>query len=255
MKFVSLVDTQTKNVIAVDADARLLRLEIEGTPREVRLKPYYADILYALFSKHPVALGYDEITQCLRQHNLVVTDTTRMHRKLSEIRTFMEEFHPALRGLITNTRGVGYSLPLRLKNLQGVEQKDVVFKNPRIAKNMSILKALIEDAVRLTAKTKIVKRSPGYVMKREDIQPALVEAVATFNACEKTILKELRSHEAEFAIIRIQYHLARLRTYVGMSRISEYPISEAQWLDWFEEEVWQLFGDLQRQVREAEEVS
>ena len=43
-----------------------------------------------------------------------------------------------------------------------------------------------------------------------------------------------------------------VKTYVGLARISEYPISEAQWLDWFKQEVWMLFEDLKKLIRFAE---
>ena len=59
-------------------------------------------------------------------------------------------------------------------------------------------------------------------------------------------------HEADFTGIRVQYLLAKLRTYAGVARISEYPISEAQWTDWFTQEVWMLFDDLQKQVKLVE---
>ncbi len=69
---------------------------------------------------------------------------------------------------------------------------------------------------------------------------------------KKTILKEIRAHEADFTGLRISYFLAKLKTYVGLARISEYPISEVQWLDWFKQEVWMLFEDLKKLIRFAE---
>src|SRR5476649_1307927 len=130
MKFVSLIDTASQNVITVDSDALVLRLEIDGHSREIRLKPYYAEILNALFSKHPVALSYDEITRLLKLHNLIISDPTRLHRKLSEIRKYLSSFHPSFGDFIFNTRGVGYSLPLRMKNLHHLESNSAVqFKN------------------------------------------------------------------------------------------------------------------------------
>jgi hypothetical protein len=59
-------------------------------------------------------------------------------------------------------------------------------------------------------------------------------------------------HEADFIFLRIQYLLAKLKTYVGLARISEYAISHAQWLDWFKSEIYALFEDLKKTIKEAE---
>ncbi len=253
MRFISLIDTISQNIITIDADALVLRLEIDGHPREQRLKPYHGEILYALFSKHPVALSYEEITEFLKMHKLVITDLTRMHRKLSEIRNILLAFHPSLGNLILNTRGVGYSLPLQLKNLHHLKSEQTIqFKNPKLADSIITIKELIEESVNLTAENKICHHAQGYVINRDPIRSKLVEKVIIFNKCEKIILQQIRSHEADFTGIRVQYLLAKLRTYIGLARISEYPISETQWLDWFKQEVWQLFEDFKKLVKLAE---
>lgn len=59
-------------------------------------------------------------------------------------------------------------------------------------------------------------------------------------------------HEADFTALRIGYLLAKLKTYVGLARISEYPISEAQWLDWFIQESAMLFEELKTHLKLAE---
>ncbi|WP_316353589.1 hypothetical protein [Candidatus Trichorickettsia mobilis] len=92
------------------------------------------------------------------------------------------------------------------------------------------------------------------MINRGSVRHILVEKISTFNECEKTILKEIRAHEADFTTLRINYLLAKLKTYVGMVRISEYPISEAQWLDWFKQEVWMLFEELKKLIRFAESI-
>jgi hypothetical protein len=253
MNFISLINIITRNVITVDKDALLLRLEIDGRTQEIRLKPYYADILYALFSKHPIALGYGEIMALLKRHNLVISDFTRMHRKISEIRTFLINFHPSLNDLVYNTRGIGYGLPLRLKNLhQEVLHTAIKFKNAEITKNIAIIKELIVDAIQLTSENKAIKHAQGYVINRDPVREILIEKIAVFNECEHIILEKIRVHEADFTGLRAQYLFSKLRTYIGLARISEYPISETQWVDWFEQEVWLLFEDLQKLLKVAE---
>jgi DNA-binding winged helix-turn-helix (wHTH) protein len=146
MKFISLIDISSKNVITIDADSFVLRLEIGSIPKEIRLKKYHGEILYVPFKQHPKSLGYDEITKLLETCGLIISDDTRLHRKISEIRNFLAKFHPSLADIIINTRGVGYGLPLRFKNLQDVTNDNgVKFKNKKISENIAILAALVES--------------------------------------------------------------------------------------------------------------
>lgn len=253
MRFISLIDTGGQKTITIDADAQIFRLELDGNVRETRLKAHAADVLYMLFNKHPRPLKYDEIIDIFKAHKLILTDVTRMHRKLSEIRIFLQAFHPSLGDILLNTRGIGYSLPLRLKNIHQLERtSDLTFKSTIITAHMVVLKALINDAITLTSKLKVIRHPQGYVIDRDPIRSILVEKIMLFNQSSDAILNEIRVHEADFTGIRVQYLLAKLRTYAGVARISEYPISEAQWTDWFTQEVWMLFDDLQKQVKLVE---
>ncbi|MBL3285259.1 hypothetical protein Sarmat_01131 [Rickettsiales endosymbiont of Paramecium tredecaurelia] len=254
MKFISLIDTNNQNIVTIDADSFVLRIEIEGIPKESRIKPFMASILYELFKGHPNPLPYDKIIEILKEYGLIISDLTRMHRKLSEIRQIIQKLHPSLGGLVLNTRGVGYTLPLRFKNLHQLENQpdNTKFANSKITKAVQTLEALISDSIAMTSENKVIKHAAGYVINRDPVRRILIEKIAVFNECEKTILKEIRAHEADFTGLRISYLLAKLKTYVGLARISEYPISEVQWLDWFKQEVWMLFEDLKKLIRFAE---
>lgn len=254
MKFISLIDTNNQNVITIDTDSFVLRLEIDEIPRETRIKPFIASVLYELFNQHPNPLYYEKIIEILQEHDLIISDFTRMHRKLSEIRQFIQTLHPSLGDLILNTRGVGYSLPLRFKNLHQISniQDNTKFANLKITKAINILQILINDSIDMTLQNNIIKHDQGYVINRDPVRHILVEKISTLNECKKIILKEIRTHEADFTGLRINYLLAKLKTYIGLARISEYPISEAQWLDWFKQEVWMLFEELKKLIRFAE---
>jgi hypothetical protein len=254
MKFISLVDTHNQNIITINADSFLLRIELDGSIREKRIKPFMSSLLYELFHQHPHPLAYDRIIEILRDHKLIISDLTRMHRKLSEIRKCLQKLYPSLGELILNTRSIGYSLPLRLKNLHQLTQKQdsAKFSNNHLTKALKILETVINDSILMTSNNKIIKNSQGYMINRDPIKDAIVEIISTFNECEKTILHEIRTHEADFIALRINYCLAKLKTYVGLARISEYPISEAQWLDWFKEEVWMLYEELKKLMSLAE---
>ncbi len=91
---ISLVDTKNQNVITIDSGRLVLRLEIDEVSRESRIKPYMASVLYALFHHHPKLVSYRAIAEVLKEHHLIVSDLTRMHRKLSEIRQFIKQLHP-----------------------------------------------------------------------------------------------------------------------------------------------------------------
>ena len=254
MKFISLIDTNNQNIVTIDADSFVLRIEIDGMPRESRIKPFMASILYELFKDHPNPLQYEKIIEILKEYGLIISDLTRMHRKLSEIRQIIQKLYPSLGELVLNTRGVGYTLPLRFKNLHQLESKtdNTKFANTKITKAVQTLEALISDSIAMTSENKVIKHTQGYVISRDPVRHILIEKIAAFNECEKTILKEIRAHEGDFTGLRISYLLAKLKTYVGLARISEYPISEVQWLDWFKQEVWMLFEDLKKLIRLAE---
>ncbi|MEY4464063.1 MAG: hypothetical protein RLZZ81_1034 [Pseudomonadota bacterium] len=253
MKFISLIDTKNQNVITIDADSLILRIEIDEQVKETRLKPYMASILYELFNKHPIPLSYEQIIRILKQHNFIIPDLMRMHRRLSEIRQFILQFHPNLDDIILNTRGIGYSLPLRFKNLNQIEPKEKIkFKSQEINKALEILHGLISDAIDMTTQCKIIYSPQGYIMNCDPVRKVIVEKLSIFNECEQIILKEIRTHEAEFISLRIAYLFAKLKTFIGLARISEYPISETQWLDWFTQEVWLFFDQLKKLIRYTE---
>lgn len=254
MKFISLIDTSNQNIISIDADSFVLRIEIDGISRESRINPFMASIIYELFKGHPNPLHYDKIIDILKEYGLIISDLTRMHRKLSEIRQIIKKLRPGLGELILNTRGVSYALPLRFKNLHqlGNQPNNTIFANLKITGAVQTLEALISDSIAMTSENKVVKHAAGYVINRDSVRHILIEKIATFNECEKVILKEIRAHEADFTGLRIGYFLAKLKTYVGLARVSEYPISEVQWLDWFKQEVWMLFEDLKKLIRFAE---
>lgn len=253
MRLTSLVDIRTNIVISVDAEALLLRLEIDGAVHEIRVKPYHAEILYFLFQRHPTPVSYQEMMDLLKKHHLSVYDVTRMHRKISEVRGFLSNFHSSLRELIVNTRGVGYGLLLNLKQIHvKEEERCIAFKNDNIVAALASMQQLIQKAILLTSESKIVKHHWGFIIYREPYRKILDKNISLFNRAADVISKEIRVHDADFLNIRIQYLLAKLRTYIGLGRISEYSISAVQWNDWFQQEVWALFDDLQKWIKSTQ---
>lgn len=96
----------------------------------------------------------------------------------------------------------------------------------------------------------IIKNSCGYIQKRD---PKEIEKnMEIFINCEKEILKSVNMHKVDFLFLRIQYLLTKLKTYVGLARISEFKISKLQWIDWFKTEVWNVFDDFLQILKESE---
>lgn len=251
-KFISLIDTKTSNIITIDASAYIIKLEIDGTIYETRLKGFASEILYELFACHPKPLEYVKIEKCLNEYNLIVTDLTRMHRKLSEIRSSLQEFHPSLKSLIINTRGIGYSLPLHLRHLYSTAESKVKFRNAKISDALKLIYNLIQDAIHLTSQSRIIKHSLGFITDRNSYKEILVEKIKIFNNLSDTLIEETHMHEAEFMAIRLKYLLTKLQTYIALARISEYAISEKEWLNWFSQEVLMLFEELQKLLKNIE---
>ena len=100
----------------LDRKTLVFKVSSNEVNKETRLKPYFSHILSALFAGHPQPVSYEEITNILKYNQLACPDETRLHRKVSDLRIFLAKFHPGLDRLISNTRGVGYSLPLHFKD-------------------------------------------------------------------------------------------------------------------------------------------
>ena len=62
---------------------------------------------------------------------------------------------------------------------------------------------------------------------------------------EMWVLKHiaLKFHEADFLRIRIEFTLSKLKTYIGLARVSEFSITKKQWLEWHEHEVHRVFEE------------
>ncbi len=253
MSFISLRNPLQQSVLSVDREHRIFRLELEGQSKEMRLKAFMIEVLYALFKAHPQSLSYVDLTEILKHHHFIVTDSTRLHRKLSEIRKKLLSLHPSLGDLLENHRGEGYGLPLNLKPLDPARaEPQFQFKNPTLILLMKKIQTLIETSIELSRTGQSLKTEYGYVMDRSPFREKLTDQLNQFEDLKTELLKTLRNHPAEFWAIRIEYVLAQLKTYIGLARISEYPISQTQWVDWFEMEVWAVFEILQKAIKAAE---
>lgn len=243
--FKQLYDPRAAAHYIVNGKALVFKLSTDEVQKEVRLKKYFAAILEALFSKHPEPISYEELTNILRNAKLACPDETRLHRKMSELRQFLGKIHPGLNSLIVNMRGVGYSLPLHLQdpNASGVSDSYKI-KNKTL---QTILKGIdnnVKTSITLTKKCPIKKSHVGFVLQRTSVHGEVEQLLERHENHKKKLFEELRLHKADFSAIRLEFTLAKLQTYLGLARISEFSITKDQWVEWHEIETAQIMREL-----------
>lgn len=251
--FKQLVDPKTGIQISINSKTLVFKLVCEDRHQEIRLKPAYAQILSVLFAEHPGHATYDAITHILKQNQLVCPDETRLHRKVSELRGFLVKFHPCLSGLITNTRGVGYGLPLHFIE----PQANAVIGHPKIHNPilqhaLDCFGAFASQSIELSKQCSLIRVDDVWLLQRKPVHANLERLCDDYEMQKKKIFAELRLHPADFSSIRLEFLLAKLKTYLGLARVSEFSITKNQWLAWHEAEVKQSLHELIQLIKQAE---
>lgn len=253
--FRQLYDPSTGTHYLLDSKALVFKISSDEVNKETRLKPHFVQILSALFAGHPGSASYEEITNILKHNQLACPDETRLHRKVSELRVFLTKFHPGLDHLICNTRGIGYSLPLHFKDPETNElSHNYKISNKKIKEALSCFEEYTRESIELSKKCSITKADDGFVLQRKPVHASLEHLLENYEKQKMTIYAELRLHPADFTHIRLEFILAKLKTYLGLARISEFSITKDQWLEWHETEIKQTLGDLIYQVKQAEQI-
>ena len=140
----------------------VFRAKSDDFKHEIRLKPHFTAILLALFKHHPEPVTYKDLMAILRSNRLACPDDTRLHRKISELRAFLEKTHPQLGQLIHNIRGIGYSLPLRLKDSEKCETTlSQKIKDEKLQHFASTLQEYATQSLELSRKCNIIKLTQG----------------------------------------------------------------------------------------------
>ena len=203
-----------------------------GTKKATRLKPYFSSILCALFKEHPKPVSYHKMMSLLQKHNLSCPDETRMHRKVSDLRRFLSQVCPGTEKLIINTRGIGYSLPLFLRPPDLFQVvKTAHIPNSQVEKIIHNIKNLISLSANLSLKCNIIKKDDAFVLERKTVLQNIDSMLKTYEQQSKDLLAALKLHETDFYSIRIEYALAKIKTYIALARISDFPITKELWLE------------------------
>ena len=109
---------------------------------------------------------------------------------------------------------------------------------------METLENLIYQSVELSIKCDIIKVDSVFILKRKSVHTELENILQIFDIQKRKLLVELKQHPQDFLYIRIEYNLAKLKTYLGLARVSEFSITKEQWLDWHNHEVKRVFEDM-----------
>ncbi|HCU07094.1 MAG TPA: hypothetical protein DIC42_05920 [Holosporales bacterium] len=253
--FRQLYDPSTGTHYLLDSKAFVFKISSDEFNKETRLKPHFAQILSALFTGHPGPASYEAITNILKRNQLACPDETRLHRKVSELRVFLVKFHPGLDHIICNTRGIGYSLPLQFKDPETNElSHNYKISNKKIQDALSCFDEYAKESIELSKKCSITKADDSFILQRKPVHANLEHLLENFEKQKKKIYTELRLHPADFTYIRLEFILAKLKTYLGLARISEFSITKDQWLEWHETEIKQTLGELICQIKQTEQV-
>jgi hypothetical protein len=252
MNFKQLYDPKASVVYTVDGQALIFKISGDGSNKQTRLKPHHAAILAALFTRHPNPVPYSVIQSILKSSRLACPDETRLHRKVSELRNELAGIHPTLSDLILNIRGIGYSLPLHLKDPESGSTTFPKFKNKRLQQSIDVLKKLVAESLRLSRKCSVVKSDDHFRLQRKLVHAELELMIEGFEVQKKSIFNELKLHPQDFVSIRLEFVFAKLKTYVGLARISEFSITKEQWWDWHEVESQEVLQDLVQWTQLAE---
>lgn len=254
--FKRLYDPCTQATFTLDEGRYLFSVDCQHVHQGFRLTKLQFAILSLLFREHPQLVSYEELEKVLRAQKIAFPDMTRLHRKVSELRTQLRAFHPALEENIRNLRGVGYNLsaswcsPLPQTSLEAT-----IFQDQALQVQAFTLSQLMAQGIQFTRKGALIKREGECVMDRSHFEKELATTLDLFNKTEKAILHQTHLTPTDMSYLRLQAYLANFRTYVGLSRISEYAITHEQWCHWFEQEIQSLYKkitDLLHQIEEQE---
>lgn len=245
MAFRQLYDINTATTYTLDVSSLIFKVSGDEFHREKRLKHHSIALLEALFSTHPTPVNYRIIEGILKGYGLCCPDETRLHRKVSELRKALTLMHPSLKDFIHNSRGVGYHLPLTLKDPQILSKTpDYGLKTQSLKDCLKILNQQVQHSIELSQKCPIVPFEEGYVLNRSPVHKDLETLIPLFDQQVAKIFKILMGHPYDFITIRLELIFSKLKTYIGLTRMSEFSITKHQWIEWHKEEARGILEDL-----------
>lgn len=250
---ISLFNPKMGLVYTIDASTLIFRFTQNNNSKEFRLKPFHCSILYTLFAAHPQPVDYKIIEEILVNHQLQCPDNTRLHRKISEIRIALSHIHPSLEQLIQNTRGIGYSLLLDLRPADSIYTNNELGLRSKLNQNVcEDLFSLVQSTISLVQDAKIIRTNDLYLIDRAPFQKILEENITLFDKIEADIINHVSTPKLEMSNFNLRYLLLKLRTYIGLARVSQKSTFLPNWQETFVREILDLYQDLQKLIKNLE---
>ncbi|WP_031933775.1 helix-turn-helix domain-containing protein [Candidatus Hepatobacter penaei] len=254
MNVKQLIDTRTGWTYTLNVSAMVLEVSSEAAHRQHRLKLHHADMLAALFAHHPEPVSYAHLTSVLLKRHMVCTDDTRLHRKMSALRQTLHHVRPGLGDMITNIRGVGYGLPVSVKEpTPDQRQAGMRFKNKTLQDVVTHLTLYAEASLEMAKQCPFLKREEGWILDRQPVIHDVAASLTRLADDAHKVRRVLLQHPHDVVMLRIEASLALLGTYIGLARISEFAITHAQWAAWHRQETQRVIDQLVHLLAWAEE--
>ena len=81
-------------------------------------------------------------------------------------------------------------------------------------------------------------------MQSKPVHEEIEVLLNQYNKNKKKLFSEIRAHSSDFIVIRIEFTLAKLKTYLGLARVSDFSVTKEQWIEWHDHESTQILTDL-----------
>jgi hypothetical protein len=101
----------------------------------------------------------------------------------------------------------------------------------------------------LSKRCNITKADDGFILQRKPAHRELDHLLDHYNKQKKKLYAELRLYPVDLVYIRLEFILAKLKTYLGLARVSEFSITKEQWIEWHEIELRQKLNELIHNIK------
>lgn len=82
-----------------------------------------------------------------------------------------------------------------------------------------------------------MQMSNGFFLRRKVVLIEISKLLEAYEEKIKKLFLELQPHPYDIYYMRLEFLLIKFKTYLGLSRMSEFLITKKQWIEWHETEV------------------
>ena len=98
----------------------------------------------------------------------------------------------------------------------------------------------------------IIKIDGYFILQRKPVHSEIETLLKAYKSQQSKLHAALRLHPADFLHVRLEFFLAKFKTYLGLARVSEFSVTKEQWLEWHEVEMGQMLNELIEHIKQAE---